>query len=104
MSEEIGGGTWGVIGAGAVAAITGALSWLAGRSRRNVEEAGNRAETDIIDKLREEVARLSARVTALEDSENKLRAEAAQLRVRVWDLEGRLRVAGIEPPPAGAQS
>lgn len=93
--SEIGGGTWGVVGAGIVAALTGALSWIAGRGRRQAEDAGHRAETDIIDKLREEVARLSARVTALEDSESKLRHEASQLRSRVWDLEGQLRAAGL---------
>ena len=100
MSEEIGGGTLGVIGAGIVAAITGALSWIAGRGRRNVEAAETRAETEIIDRLREEVARLSARMTSLEESESRLRAEASLLRSRVWELEAHIQRAGISLPPS----
>ena len=104
MSEEIGGGTLGVIGAGVVAAVTGALSWIAGRGRRNVEAAETRAETEIIDRLREEVARLSARMTTLEESETRLRAEASHLRARVWELEAHIQHAGIGLPPAGASA
>lgn len=99
--DETGGnlGMWGTIGAAIVAAITGALAWINGRQRRAAEDAGysaeaarSQAEQDIIDKLREEVARLADRV-------NRLEAEGQRLRLRVWHLEDEMRKHAVPIPP-----
>jgi hypothetical protein len=101
--DDTGGnlGMWGTIGAGIAAAIAGALAWLTGRQRRQAEEygygadaAGYKAEKDIIENLRAEVARLSERVQALE-------TDGLRMRSRVWHLEDELRKHGIPVPPIG---
>jgi hypothetical protein len=92
--DETGGnlGTLGAFGAGIAALVTGALAWISGRQRRQVEEAGLGAKEDIIEGLRAEVARLSERVQLLE-------ADGYRMRSRVWHLEDELRKNGIPIPP-----
>lgn len=90
---------WDVVGAAAMAALTGAVGWIGGRQKRKTAEAGQIAERDVIVLMREEVARLSARsaeqeirIQRLEDRENRL--------VRhIFRLEALMRGAGLEPPP-----
>lgn len=101
--DETGGnlGMWGTIGAGIAAAVAGALAWISGRQRRQVEEAGLGAKEDIIEGLRAEVARLSERVQMLE-------SDGYRMRSRVWHLEDELRKNGIPipamaPPPEAAR-
>ena len=101
--DETGGnlGMWGKIGAGIAAALAGALAWISGRQRRQVEEAGLGAKEDIIEGLRAEVARLSERVRLLE-------TDGFRMRSRVWHLEDELRKNGIPiptmvPPPEAAR-
>lgn len=92
--DETGGnlGMWGTIGAGIAAALAGALAWISGRQRRQVEEAGLGAKEDIIDNLRAEVARLSERVT-------KLEAEGMRMRNRIFHLEDEMRKNNLPIPP-----
>lgn len=71
-----------VIGAGGVA-----MWWR----QQKVENAAATAEKSVIDMLREEVGRLSERVTRMERRENRI------LR-HVYRLEGMLRANGHEPP------
>lgn len=101
--DETGGnlGTLGAIGAGIAALVTGALAWISGRQRRQVEKAGLGAKEDIIEGLRAEVARLSERVQMLE-------TDGFRMRSRVWHLEDELRKNGIPipamaPPPEAAR-
>ena len=99
--DESGGnaGMWGTIGAGIAAAIAGALAWFSGRQRRQVEEygygadaAGFKAEKDIIENLRAEVARLSERVS-------KLETEGLRMRSRIFHLEDEMRKNNLPIPP-----
>ncbi len=82
---------WGVIGTGAGLLITNVVAYFAGKGKREVKEAANEAERDVIVLLRQEVERLSARVTAMESREGRL------IR-HVYRLEGLMRGAGLEPP------
>lgn len=99
--DETGGnlGTLGAIGAGIAALVTGALAWITGRQRRQAEDYGYgaeaaryQAEADIIEKLREEVSRLTERVA-------KVEAESQRLRMRVWHLEDEMRKHNVPIPP-----
>jgi hypothetical protein len=83
---------WSAIGTAAGGILIGIGSFLAGKSKRNVETAANAAETDVITMLRAEVARLSQRITALEGREGRL------IR-HVYRLEGLMAGAGLTPPP-----
>lgn len=98
--QALGTGIGGLIlGAGGVA-----MWWR----QQKVENAAATAEKSVIDMLREEVGRLSERVTRMERRESRI------LR-HVYRLEGVLRANGLEPPtfdpdadeppplPAGAQ-
>jgi hypothetical protein len=67
-------------------------TFFAGRGKRNVESAAAVAETDVITMLRDEVTRLSNRITALEGREGRL------IR-HVYRLEGLMAGAGLTPPP-----
>lgn len=90
---------WGVVGP----AIVGLGTWLKTRkpNQAKLEAAVSAARAEAVNTdstsaavtlLREEVTRLSNRVTALEGREGRL--------VRhVYRLEGLMRAAGIEPPP-----
>jgi hypothetical protein len=74
------------------AIVTGVGGWFLARGRRNAETAAVVAETGIITMLREEVTRLSLRVSGLEQREGKL------IR-HVYRLEGLMRANNIDPPP-----
>lgn len=90
---------WGVVGP----AVVGLATWLKMRkpnqakveaaiAAARVETATANAENTVVTLLREEVQRLSARVTSIERREGKL------IR-HIYRLEGLMRGAGIEPPP-----
>lgn len=84
-------GDLGTIGAGLMAIITGALGWWAGRGKREVTAAEQQAQINVVNLMRDEVTRLSARVKALEthDSVN---------RSRIHQLEIALVKAGVPIP------
>lgn len=86
--------TSGGIGA-AVAAVGGLLyAWLTKGSRRAAianEIAATSAETGVIETLREEVTRLSARLTNLE-------ARCDRQARRIWQLEAELAKHGMPVP------
>ncbi len=86
--------TSGGIGA-AVAAVGGLLyAWLTKGSRRAAianEIASTTAETGVIETLREEVNRLSARLTNLE-------ARCDRQARRIWQLEAELARHGMPVP------
>lgn len=82
---------WGTIGQGIMAVVVGALGWIAGRQKRKTEAVEEGAERDVIRLLRDELDRLSARVSAMEKREGRL------IR-HVYRLEGLMRGAGMEPP------
>lgn len=79
------GGYLGMVG-------TGFAGYIKGRGKRAVESAATGAETDVIVMLRQEVARLSARLTAMEGREGRL------IR-HVYRLEGLMAGANLTPPP-----
>lgn len=81
-----------LIGGGLASLATGFIGWFAGKGKRNVENAATGAETAVITLLRQEVERLSLRLTALEQREGRM--------VRhIYRLEGLMRAKDIEPPP-----
>lgn len=75
--------------AGLIVGAGGVAIWL---RQQRVEQAAANAETDVINMLRAEVDRLSARLTAMEGREGRL------IR-HVYRLEGLMRAKDIEPPP-----
>ena len=82
---------WPTIGAGLGGLFVGAMSYFAGRGKRQVSEAKNEAETDVVTLLRQEVERLSKRVEGLETREGRM------IR-HIYRLEAMLRELGKEPP------
>jgi hypothetical protein len=83
---------WALLGTGIAGVVSGIGGWVMGRGKRNVETAATGAETAVITLLRQEVERLSARLTALEQREGRM--------VRhIYRLEGLMRAKDIEPPP-----
>lgn len=83
---------WNLIGGALAALLTGAGGWFMGKGKREVAQAENAAERDVVNLLRQEVERLSARVTAMETREGKL------IR-HIYRLEGLMRAKDITPPP-----
>lgn len=83
---------WQTIGGGIGAIVLGALSFIAGRGKRQVTEARQEAEIDVVTLLRQEIERLSQRVAGLESREGRM------IR-HIYRLEGLMRGHGIEPPP-----
>lgn len=90
---------WGVVGP----AVVGLATWLKMRkpnqakleaavAAARVETVTANAENAVVTLLRQEVERLSARMTLLEKREGRL------IR-HLYRLEGLMRGAGIEPPP-----
>lgn len=77
-----------VIGAGGVG-----LWWR----KQRVEGAEAGAQVTVIDLMRQEVERLSSRLSALEAREGRM------IR-HIYRLEGLMRAAGIEPPPFDIES
>lgn len=83
---------WALIGTAAAGVVSGIGGWFMGKGKRNVESAATGAETAVIDLLRQEVERLSGRLTALEQREGRM------IR-HIYRLEGLMRAKDIEPPP-----
>lgn len=83
---------WQTVGAGIGGLFVGAMSYFAGRGKRQVADTKADAEVDVVTLLRQEVERLSERVKGLEAREGRL------IR-HVYRLEGLMRGHGIEPPP-----
>lgn len=79
------------VGTGAAVILSNVIAYFAGKGKREVKEAANDAERDVIVLLRQEVERLSARVTAMESREGRL------IR-HVYRLEALVRELGKEPP------
>lgn len=82
---------WALIGTAAAGIVSGIGGFIAGKGKRNVATAATGAETAVIDLLRQEVERLSGRLTALEQREGRM------IR-HIYRLEGVMRAQGIEPP------
>lgn len=83
---------WATIGTGAGLLLTNVVAYFAGKGKREVQNAANDAERDVIVLLRQELERLSTRVSAMESREGRL------IR-HVYRLEGLMRAKDIEPPP-----
>lgn len=82
---------WELIGGALAALLTGAGGWFMGKGKREVAHAENVAERDVVTLLRQEVERLSKRLSDLEAREGRM--------VRhIYRLEGLMRAKGIEPP------
>lgn len=93
---------WSQIGTALGGIIIAIGGWFAGRKtnkatseatveRARAEGASAAAETSVVTLMREEVRRLSERVSALESREGRL------IR-HIYRLEGLMRGAGMEPP------
>lgn len=93
---------WSQLGTGLAGLIIAIGGWFAGRKtskatteatveRARADGASAAAETSVVTLMREEVRRLSERVSALETREGRL------IR-HIYRLEGLMRGAGLEPP------
>ena len=83
---------WQTIGTGVGLVVSNAITYFVSRGRREVKAASDEAERDVVLLLRQEVQRLSERLTAMEGREGRL------IR-HVYRLEGLMRAKDIEPPP-----
>lgn len=82
---------WELIGTALGGIVIGLGGWFAGKGRREVTSAENTAERDVVLLLRQEVQRLSERLTAMESREGRM------IR-HIYRLEGLMRAKGVEPP------
>ena len=93
---------WSQVGTAIGGLVLSLGGWLAGRAtnkakaeasveKARAEGAGAAAETSVVTMMRDEVKRLSDRVSALETREGRL------IR-HIYRLEGLMRGAGLEPP------
>lgn len=82
---------WNLVGTGLMGLLTGVGGWFMGKGKRAVESAEATAERDVVNLLRQEVQRLSDRLTLMEAREGRT------IR-HIYRLEGLMRAAGIEPP------
>jgi hypothetical protein len=85
------GGGWAAIGAAITALGMGVYQWLRGRLARQVEDKTNLGALEVIDTLRAEIARLTARVQQLEK-------QGKSDRAHIERLEAAMRSAGLAVP------
>jgi hypothetical protein len=82
---------WNVLGTAIGGIVVGIGGYFTGKGKRTVAAAEDTAQTNVVNLLRQEVERLSGRVTAMEGREGKL------IR-HIYRLEGLMRAKGLEPP------
>lgn len=82
---------WNAIGTGLGGVILGVGSVSLWLRQREVSNARQGAEVNVIDMMREEMTRLSARMAAAETRERRLIHH-------IYQLENVLRAAGLTPP------
>jgi hypothetical protein len=83
---------WNVVGTGVVGVLGAIGTWFMGKGKRAVDGAESKAERDVVNLLRQEVERLSVRLSAMESREGRM------IR-HIYRLEGLMRARGVEPPP-----